>query len=302
MYPNISSSATVAVNNGILQRGELKAKAATKITEQTMQSLNGKLSNAFQDPVNQQILKGVGELTDIDEQLQILESHFLSGNFDEAAAKNDQQYAAINEIRSAQIHRLANKNNVDVMADIKGVVSHSNPHQLDHKGVLNFLTSLIAPSQKDTLSDQISEMMKEDPTFASMIDSIRSKPNTYTWVTLQLKDEVRHKLEKEFVEGKVTIEDAQKILADPEQRRIKSISIQEMATYTEGFTSPTPFIGGGSNASVYMDVVAGGIDFSYGRDQDKPRTYTISGDFASAKPDLADALKDLKESGGLTLA
>jgi hypothetical protein len=302
MYPNMGGSATVAVDNSVKVRGELKSKPSSVINTKDMEGLQSKLSDAFQDPTSQQILKGLNDLTDINEQLKVLKDYFLSSNSEEAKPKNDQQYAALNSIKSIDIQHLAATKNVDLMSDIKGVVSHANPHQLDHSGVLNFLTSLIAPSKKNPLSEQISSFMKDDPVISNMINDIRAKPNTYTWVTLQLKDEPRLKLEKEFVEGKVTLEDAQKILADPEQRRIKSISILETGQHTEGFNAPTLFLGGGSNASIYMEREAGVINFSYGQDQNTPRNYTITGDFTEAKPELANAIQDLKESKGLTLS
>ena len=301
MNANISSSATVAVDNSVKVRGELKSKQSSEVNIKDINNLAGKLRDAFQDPASQQVLKGLNELTDINEQLKVLKDHFLSGNTEETKPKNDLQYAALNSIKSIDIQHLAATKNVDLMSDIKGVVSHANPHQLDHSGVLNFLTSLIAPSKKNPLSEQISNFMKDDPVISNMINDIRAKPNTYTWVTLQLKDEPRLKLEKEFVEGKVTLEDAQKILADPEQRRIKSISILETGQHKEGFNSPTLFLGGGSNASIYMEREAGVINFSYGQDQNTPRNYTITGDFTEAKPELANAIQDLKESKGLTL-
>lgn len=302
MFSNLKSSATVAANNSVKVRGELKTQEPSSIDNDSTKKLCDKLINAFQDPVSQQVLKSVvSEPFDIEEQLKILDDHFLSGNIESAKPKNDQQYAAINELQSLQIKHLAAKKNVNLMSDVKAVVAHSNPHQLDNPGILNFLTSLVAPSQKDALSAQISEMMEKDPTFSAMIDTIRSKPNTYTWITLQLKDEPRLKLEKEFIEGKVTLEDARKLLADPELRRIKSISILETGQHQEGFNAPSLLVGGGSTASVFMEREAGVINFNYGQDQDTPRNYAITGDFATSKSNIANAIKELKQSEGLTL-
>ncbi|QHC49845.1 AvrE-family type 3 secretion system effector [Billgrantia tianxiuensis] len=295
MFSNAKSEGKLAVDNSVKVRGEIQTKRAEPVTGEDLDSLIDSLAKAFHDPISQEMLKNIGELTDIGEQLSILKTHFLSSGT--VPHQNDKQYAALRSIESTAVQHQAASANKELMSTAKAVVAHSNPSHLDRGGVLNFLTSLVAPSRKDALASQINGMMKTDPAFAAIIDGARSKPNSYTWVTLEPKDDVRHRLEENYLEGKTGLAEVKAALENPQSRRIKSITLYETGQHNEGFSSPTLLFGGSSSANIYMERVAGTISFQYGADQDTPRSYTLSGNAVSSKPEVASAMTELKQQG-----
>lgn len=295
-YPSIQTGATVTVDNTIMTRGELKTKQAQPISASDMGKLCDKLSGAFHDHESRQIVKGVRSLPDTNEQLKILKTHFLDSGTIEA--RNDTQYLALRAIESTSVQHLAATNGIDMVADIKAVVSHSNPSHLDSPGVVAHLTSLVAPSRQKELSQKIAAMMKEDPSMARILKQVSSVANCYTWVTLELKDEPRRQIEEKIAKGESTIEDARKILQKPENRRIRSIAILEMGQHNEGFTAPTPVFSGNSKVGIYMERFACSVNFKYGRDQDIPRNYDLTGNIVSAEEDItAHAAAELQKEG-----
>ncbi|MGR2741041.1 AvrE-family type 3 secretion system effector [Billgrantia sp. Q4P2] len=314
---------TLSIDNSVKVRGEMQTKRAEPITSEAFDKLIDSLTKAFPDPGSQRLLDGIKNLAMPDkpdaldsaaspqssgsdspsgssqervgEKLTLLKQHFL--NREAVTPHNDSQYAALRSLESTSLQHQAARGHGEVMSAAKMVVSHANPHHLDHQGVLNFLVSLVAPSRKDALASQIGEMMKNDPTFATLINDIRSKPNCYTWVTLELKDDVRHRLEESFLEGKTSLSKVKAALSDPQNRRLKSITLLETGQHKEGFTLPTPLVSGSHSASVYMERSAGTIEFTYGADQDTPRSYALSGEAASSKPEIASAMTALKQQG-----
>jgi hypothetical protein len=293
-FGNARTAISASVDNSIKIRGELKSKTAEPVTEKMMGKLFNSLATQFPDSASKKLLKNIKSL-DINSQLSALSSHFLK--HDKVTPKNDTQHAALMAIHKLEIQHLAASRGADVISEAKTLVIHYNPNHLDHQGILNFLLSLVAPSQQDPLAEKIRGMMKEDPIIGKILSDSRLKPNTYTWVTLELKDDVRIKLEKEFAQGKLSITDMQQVMNDPENRRLRSITIFETGRHREGFDSPTLFVGGSSSASIYMERSEGTIAFSYGADQNTPRSYTIGGEIASSKQELTQAISELKKEG-----
>ncbi len=294
-FANLRTAAAVAVDNGVKVRGEVQSKKADAVTSGTMDKLCGGLASAFKDPASQEVVNVAREMTDIKQQLQLLKNHFVESGV--VTHTNDEQYAALNSIGTTETQHEAATNKTDVMTVAKAVVAHYNTRHLDHGGVLNMLTAVVAPSRRDALASQVSQMMKDDPAFAGVLNDIRNRPNCYTWVTLELKDEPRMKMEADFVKGKAGLDQVKQALENPENRRIKSITIFETGQHKEGFTTPTLFVGGASNANVYMERAAGTINFKYGADQDIPRSYTLAGQVTTPDTELVTAMSGLKKEG-----
>ncbi|MDH2435662.1 AvrE-family type 3 secretion system effector [Pokkaliibacter sp. MBI-7] len=294
-FANLRTAAAVAVDNGVKVRGEVQSKKADAVTSGTMDKLFSGLAGAFKDAASQEVVNVAREMTDIKQQLQLLKNHFVESGV--VTHTNDEQYAALSSIGATETQHEAATNKTDVMTVAKAVVAHYNTRHLDHGGVLNMLTAAVAPSRKDALASQVSQMMKDDPAFAGVLNDIRNRPNCYTWVTLELKDEPRMKLEADFIKGKAGLDQVKQALENPENRRIKSITIFETGQHKEGFTTPTLFVGGSSSANVYMERAAGTINFKYGADQDIPRSYTLAGQVTTPDQELVSAMSGLKNEG-----
>ncbi|MCA2016937.1 AvrE-family type 3 secretion system effector [Vibrio tritonius] len=288
----IAASVTAAIDNSVKVKGELKTKHADPVTKETLDGLRDTLSGAFPDAKSQKVLKDAKEISEPEKQLSSLQEHF-----GQSEANNDGQHSALNELHKVNIQQQAVQNKGDIISDTKMVVTNSNPAHLDKLGMVDFLTSLVAPSHRHDLTEQIHAMMQQDPNFASVLDKARTNPNTHAGITLELKDDVRQKLEKEFVSGKVSLNEVKAALENPENRRIKSITIFEKGQHKEGFSAPTPLVSGSSTANIYMERDAGSIAFKYGADQKTPRTYTIGGQAAVDQPQIVKAMTDLKLQG-----
>ena len=295
MPTKMSASISASLDNSVKVKGELKTKHAEPVSTKQLTELSKSLQEAFLDPDSANAIKQAGQLTSTQEKLQALTRHFAGET--PRAPSTDDQHSALNELHKANLQQTAATRNAEVMGDAKMVVTNYNPKHLDQSGLVDFLTALVAPSHRHDLSQQIAQMIKQDPDFGAIIDQARSNANTHTAVTLELKDSVRQRLEKDFSQGKVSLEDVKKQLENPENRRIKSIMVVEKGQHKEGFSAPTPIISGSSSANIYMERDAGSIHFKYGRDQQLPKTYAVGGEITHQQANITDALADLKQQG-----
>lgn len=210
---------------------------------------------------------------------------------------NDKQYDALNKIRSHTTQQKAADQQADMMSEPKAVISHSNPAHLDKAGMIDFLSASLGSGNKMAVARQVHHLMEQDPGFTELLNRARSGKNAKTSVTLELKDDVKLRLEEAFVQGKISLKDIQKALENPENRRIKSIGVTESRQHKEGFSSPVALAGGTSSNSISMGRDAGTITFKYGASQNMPKGYELSGEVVHSEPELAQAIRTLKMEG-----
>ncbi|MBF8999075.1 AvrE-family type 3 secretion system effector [Vibrio nitrifigilis] len=295
MPGKMAVSASAAIDNAVRVKGEMRTKQAEPVTDEAITKLGETLTGAFPDKSTAHAIKEIEKLPTADKKLEAINKLFAGDS--PRIALNDTQHSALNDLHKTNIQHDAAKINGSMLGDCKMAVTNYNPQQMDKLGAIDFLASLIAPSHKRALTEKITHMMQQDPDFASIVNKARSHPNTHTMVTLELKDDVRQKLEKNFAKGKINMDEVKKTLENPENRRIKSIAVMEKGSHKEGFSAPTPLISGSSSATIYMERDAGSINFKYGRDQEVPRTYTVGGEITNHQTDITSALVDLKKQG-----
>jgi|GEM_PF-5166214 Pathogenicity factor. len=182
-----------------------------------------------------------------------------------------------------------------MLAGNKVMLILGNSHNITSEELGQIIGSLIKPSVQRDAAKQIQELVKNDPIIEDMITSMQTRPLSGSYVTLELKDDIRDKAEKDYINGKLDVDAAKQLLEKPENRRLQSISVIESGEYSEGFSTPLPFVSASSSASIYMEKMSAAIKFEYGRDQDVPLSYKLAGDLVSAKSDMSEMIEELEK-------
>lgn len=114
---------------------------------------------------------------------------------------------------------------------------------------------------------------------------------------MELKDGLREQTEKAILDGKVGREEVGVLFQDRNNLRVKSVSVSQSVSKSEGFNTPALLLGTSNSAAMSMERNIGTINFKYGQDQNTPRRFTLEGGIAQANPQVASALTDLKKEG-----
>ncbi|SHO55709.1 AvrE-family type 3 secretion system effector [Vibrio quintilis] len=292
---NVQAAVSVSIDNSVSVKGEVKTAPAAPVSHTAIKTMFDSLEKAFPDVQNKTALKAAKAQETPAKQLEALNQHFFGNH--QITPVNDKQYDALNKIRSHTTQQKAADQQADMMSEPKAVISHSNPAHLDKAGMIDFLSASLGSGNKMAVARQVHHLMEQDPGFTELLNRARSGKNAKTSVTLELKDDVKLRLEEAFVQGKISLKDIQKALENPENRRIKSIGVTESRQHKEGFSSPVALAGGTSSNSISMGRDAGTITFKYGASQNMPKGYELSGEVVHSEPELAQAIRTLKMEG-----
>ncbi|TDO98234.1 AvrE-family type 3 secretion system effector [Marinomonas balearica] len=291
---NVSASIEASVDNSVKTRGEIKAKLASEVKDKDIEAQITTLTSAFTGQQHKKPLDNIKNETNVSQQLSLLKNHFLS---DELKITNDDQHHAVVKLKKIINQHSAHEAKAPILSGNKVMVMLGNTRHLDSDELGQVIGSLVSPStQRDTVK-QIKELIKNDPIIEDMISSMQTRPLASANITLELKDDIRDKAEKDYINGKLDLSAAKKLLEKPENRRLQSISVVEAGEYSEGYSTPFPLVSASSSASITMARMAATIKFEYGRDQDVPLSYKLAGDLVSSKSDMGEMIGELEKSG-----
>ena len=285
-------SGQARIDTGIRSRVEITTKTAVPLSKDDIDGVCDSIAKAFKDPASQDLIKGVRELDDISEQIHILHTHFLQQEI-----QNDDQYAAVRTIKSTAVQHHAASNHGDIINGTRYMVFHSNMRHLDHATLLSTLASHVSPVRQSALSAKVADMSSQDPALASLLQMIRTEPGCGTCVIVDLTDEARDRLDAATLEGKANNDLLAELYADPSNRRIKSISVNQFIQHVEGVSMPLLIAKGSSSNSIAMEKMIGAINFKYGSDQNLPQEYEVIGRIANANTDTSEAIQALSKEG-----
>lgn len=126
----------------------------------------------------------------------------------------------------------------------------------------------------------IKELITQQPRFAAVIRALEGK-NTAAEAEFELKPSVREALEDRALNNEENIGEAlRKALQDPDNLRIRSISVSHTVSAPSTFATPPFLIGFRSEARLEHTQQRGIIEFEYGIDPDRPIVIRLGGGFA----------------------
>ncbi|MEI7377473.1 AvrE-family type 3 secretion system effector [Dickeya chrysanthemi] len=287
-----NASFTMTVDTKTNHSISMQLKAAQPLEGRDMDSLLSSLEKKFTDPETQQVLKGVKELTDTGEKLAILNKHFEA-----KTPADDGQYGAIRDLLAkTRQHGAAEKQGV-TLDSASYSTSYANLSKLDSNGIFHALRKLVSDNLPPTNAERIHGFMEENPALKAVVQEMQSLTNATAGVSLELKDEVKAKVEQGIQNNTMGKDDIAAIFRDSNNLRIKSVDFTQTVKNKEGLAFPLPIVSAGSSADVSMTKLLGKINFSYGQNQDSPSSFSLEGAIAKAKPEVSQAVNQMHQHG-----
>ncbi|WP_033568844.1 AvrE-family type 3 secretion system effector [Dickeya undicola] len=287
-----SASVTMTVDTKTNHSISMQMKPAQPLEGKDMDSLTSSLEKNFTDPETQQVLKGVKDLTDTGEKLAILNKHFEA-----KTPVGDAQYGAIQGLQSkTRQHEAAEKQGA-TLDSASYSTTYANLSKLDSNGVFHALRKLVSDNLPPTNAERIHGFMEENPALKAVVQKMQSLTNATAGVSLELKDEVKNKVEKGIQNNTLGKDDIAAIFRDSNNLRIKSIDFTQTVKNKEGLAFPLPIVSAGSSADVSMTKLLGKINFSYGQNQNSPSSFSLEGAIAKANPEVSQAVNHMHQQG-----
>ncbi|WES88265.1 AvrE-family type 3 secretion system effector [Dickeya fangzhongdai] len=293
---NTGASGAITVDTQTSHNISMQLKPAQALQAEDMDSLISSLEKNFADPETQQVLKGVKDLTDTGEKLAILNKHFEA-----KTPAGDAQYGAIQGLQSkTRQHEAAEKQGA-TLDSASYSTTYANLSKLDSNGIFHALRKLVSDNLPPTNAERIHGFMEENPALKAVVQKMQSLTNATAGVSLELKDEVKTKVEKGIQNNTLGKDDIAAIFRDSNNLRIKSIDFTQTVKNKEGLAFPLPIVSAGSSADVSMTKLLGKINFSYGQNQNSPSSFSLEGAIAKANPEVSQAVNHMHQQG-ITLA
>ncbi|WLG53797.1 AvrE-family type 3 secretion system effector [Pseudomonas sp. FP1742] len=296
-------SGSVTVESKTTKRVKFLFVEAQPLKESDVNSVSGDLKNAFKDKATEKELARLTEQStspaSAEDPEKALESHLegLNTYFAEKKPQNDEQYAALRALTKANNQHVAAKNHHNMLDNARFESSYTNLSRLDQNGVLTQLLSDLNPKHVESNAERITGFMAQDPKLNALIKHLQSTEGTLARVRLELKDGPADTVDIGSRNGTITNDDLSKMLGTRDNMRIKAITVFHSVTQPESFTTPTPLLSASSSASLSISKTLGKINFSYGEDQNVPKSYTLDGDIARTDAGTKALLTELKDAG-----
>ncbi|WP_158547271.1 MULTISPECIES: AvrE-family type 3 secretion system effector [unclassified Pseudomonas] len=299
----LGGSATVNVDNKTSKRVKFTFKEAEPLTSANLSKLGGSLGAAFKDPASQQILTrladtahadyaGLGPKEKLQKQLDGLQRHFA-----DKPAENDEQYAALRALKRAGVQQQAAEARHSLLDGGRFESSYTNLSRLDEQGVVSKVMSLVSPMHSPSNAERVSALLGQDPTLKALVKDLQGTPGTLARVRLELKDSVQDRIDEGSRRGDLSQKELAALLSDRDNMRIKAITVFQSVNQPESFTSPLPLVSYSSSASLNVNKTLGKINFSYGQDQDTPKSYFLDGELSRPGASLKATVDALKKDG-----
>lgn len=290
--PNVSVS--LAMDNRTTQSISVEMKQAEPITLNEIGELVSTLTEHFKDSASTKFLRGLNKQQNPDpaKQLSDLLRHFSGNN-----VMGDGRYEAVRRLKQLGQRQQASESNMMKLGTARHSTQYSNLSHLDENGIVDLLRHHFTATLPSTSATRLSKMMDRDPLLKSLIKQLQTTPFSKASVSMELKDDLRDKTEKAILEGKIGHDELGVLFQDRNNLRIRSISVSQNVTKSEGFNMPALILSASNSAGLSMERVIGTINFIYGQDQEMPRRFTLEGEIAKANAEVASALSELKKEG-----
>ncbi|MEJ2417648.1 MAG: AvrE-family type 3 secretion system effector [Exilibacterium sp.] len=264
-------SASVTFENRTSKKSELRLNEAKPPNGNEINALIEQFREHFIDHTSQEILRDIELSSNPAEKISIINQHFAS-----KIPETDDQYFLLNELHNVTIRHRATEKNAYLLSEANYSVSYTRLSRLNHDSLVDTILSRLSPQSRLTISQKIERLMREDRELKSLIETLQKQINSKASVTLELKDQVKIRAQKALLEGTMAQQDIAHLLRRPENLRLKSISVTQKVKKQEGIKIPL-LLSYSSSVTISMEKLLGKVVFKYGRNEDKPTSYTITG-------------------------
>ena len=153
----------------------------------------------------------------------------------------------------------------------------------------------VAPSNKTA----ILQLLANQPQLALTLEDLKSNKGTSVSLVLEVKPDVLRMIESKVGDGRSAGYDVQQVLKNPDNLRIKTMSVSYTASRTHSMALPTPVLSFSSSAALSHTYKVLNTEFEYGRDQNVPVRMKLK-DVASAPrhTELNPEVLDIKVRDG----
>nr|WP_240634917.1 AvrE-family type 3 secretion system effector [Brenneria salicis]NMN91764.1 pathogenicity factor AvrE [Brenneria salicis ATCC 15712 = DSM 30166]RBP65830.1 pathogenicity factor AvrE [Brenneria salicis ATCC 15712 = DSM 30166]RLM31865.1 avirulence protein [Brenneria salicis ATCC 15712 = DSM 30166] len=292
VFPAVSIGGNLTVDSRTSQLVNLIMKKADPVEKKDLNMLIDSLSGAFTDPASKLLIDSVKKMSQPDEQLTILNEHFTG-----KTAKTDAQHQGLTALKRLDIRQDVAQRDGAILSGVLHMTTYTNLKNLTENGLFhvlgNHLSSTLAPSN----AERITPLIAENPALKDIVSQLQKSDKASVMVTLELKDDVREKIEQGLQNQTIGKDDVIKMIKDRNNLRLANIDVNQIAKKSEGFTTPAVIVNATSSAGVTMSKLLGGVDFKYGKDQTMPQSYQLRGEIAKANPSTVSALQQLHQYG-----
>ncbi|MGE8187536.1 AvrE-family type 3 secretion system effector [Pseudomonas sp. NPDC086278] len=300
---SLGGGVTAKVDNKTTKVGNVTYKQAEPLTADNLSKLSKSLGAAFKDPASQRELARLADRTQpeyvgaspkdaLNTHLQGLEHHFSN-----KAPDSEERYAALRELRNSTVQQAAAEQNRSLVVSAGFATNYTDLSRLNHQGVASKLLSLASPYHSPSNAEHVADLLLRAPNLKTAIERMQATNGTEGKVELELKDDVKDRINAGIHDGTLTQKGIDSLTADRSNMRIKSITVSRNVGKQESFTSPLPLVSYSSAASVSETKTLGKIEFSYGRDQNNPKGSTISGEIGKPTTNQKATMAGLKNEG-----
>jgi hypothetical protein len=270
-------SATLAFDNKTGKSYDVRFKNALPLQTADVKTLGETLEKAFPGMSKNPSPDGKNP----EQVLQHLKGKYLKDTPDE----NDAQYAARQSLRQLDRQNTAASQGSSLMSLMDMVVKHNNVNRLDQaapsKRQIDRVKELLGRDCNPGNAQRIHDLMSADPQFKGLLDAMKeSKGTTRAEIKLEVRDDIKERIEDGALSGRLTDAMLKDILSDKNNLRIKSIAVFKTAAKEDAFGTPFPFVSYKSGSALSIERLMGEVAFDYGMDPMNPKKATADGEIA----------------------
>ncbi|AZE82120.1 Type III effector protein AvrE1 [Pseudomonas orientalis] len=275
-------SARVKFDRGQSRSVDFSFRAAQPVTPAQIDDIYKRLSQY--SPQFRQDLAVIAPSADPQEQLAMLQ-RFMAAH-PPLATKLDDYHAIGQSLEQCVTQQDLMKAGLRQLASVESCVTRMGLHD---NGRFSWLDD-VAPGNKAA----IVQWLRDDPQFAQVIQQLQQGEGTSVTLGMELKPQVLRTIERRHLAGESTEPLIKRALKDPDNLRVKSMSMNYTATQSHGMSLPAlASLSFSSRASLSHTQKHVNVDFEYGANADKPLRMNLN-DTLSPLPrhdltiDLAD--------------
>ncbi|AZE92829.1 Type III effector protein AvrE1 [Pseudomonas orientalis] len=252
-------SVRVKFDRGQSRSVDFSFRAAQPVTQAQIDDIHRRLSQYSAQ--FRQDLAVMAPSADPHEQLAMLQ-RFVAAH-PPSATKLDDYHAISQSLEQCVTQQDLMKAGLRQLASVESCVTRVGLHD---NGRFTWLDD-VAPGNKAA----IVQWLRDDPQFAKVIQQLQQGEGTSVTLGMELKPQVLRTIEHRHLAGESTEPLIKRALKDPDNLRVKSMSMNYTATQTHGMSLPAlTTLSFSSRASLSHTQKHINVDFEYGANADKP--------------------------------
>lgn len=305
LFAGPAATFQLSIDDRTRQSLSLQTKRAQLLEPVHMAKLMESLGKSFSDPETSALLASLKNDEESEPQqasaaedrqstartarqkLNALDVHFESRRGEEGT---NGQKAALRELDKHLRQQYAAERGLTLLQNGEYQTTYANTSKVDNNGLWHQFSHWLDGELNASNATRIRQLMTDDHRLQTLIARLKDNVSTDATVTLELKNDVRERLEQRWLKEGIGADELTAELTDRNNLRLKAIGFSKGQSKSDGFSTPAFLLGGGNSAAVAMKRNLGKINFSYGEDEDKPTGYTLDGRIAKINDELAAAL------------